>query len=150
MAGRGQQPKDPRVRARKNTDPIPQQKITGNWRAEPQPMPSDLLPEGDDWHPATVRMWDRMVSSPLSENWTETEWSELEVLAVLHHEFMRKRSFTLASELRLRGAKFGVTPEDKARLRIVLVDADEKDNKRAPKPAANAWGDLRALPNTGA
>jgi hypothetical protein len=64
----------------------------------------------------------------------------LEACAVLHHEFMKKRTFTLASELRLRMAKFGATPEDRARLRIVFADADEKDEKRAsrqPDPYAH-------------
>jgi hypothetical protein len=37
----------------------------------------------------------------------------------------------LAAEVRLRVAKFGETPEDRARLRMVFADADEKGEKRA-------------------
>jgi hypothetical protein len=107
-----------------------------------------LLPDGDEWHPATVRWWERWSQSGITETWAAVDWSELEACAVLHHEFMRKRSFTLASEIRLRMAKFGATPEDRARLRIVFADADEKDEKRA-KPGSRAkerYGDLVALP----
>ena len=41
-----------------------------------------------------------------------------------------KGQWTLAAEVRLRVAKFGATPEDRARLRMVFADADEKDDKR--------------------
>lgn len=77
------------------------------------------------------------------------DWSELEACAVLHHQYMRKRSFSLAGELRLRMAKFGATPEDRARLRIQIADADEKDEKRAAKSGASArerYASLRVLP----
>jgi hypothetical protein len=79
------------------------------------------------------------------------DWSELEACAVLHHEFMRKRSFTLGSELRLRMAKFGATPEDRARLRIQIADADERDAKRpGPPPSRERRGTLHALKAPGA
>ena len=75
------------------------------------------------------------------------DWSELEACAVLHHEYMRKRTFTLASELRLRMGKFGGTPEDRARLRITLADADEKDAKRPVRGGTSQrYGDLHVLP----
>ncbi len=145
MAGRGPAPKPGDRKAGHSKSPIPEKTVT-NWKTERRDLPTDLLPGGEDWHPATVRVWNGM--SSFSETWTETEWCELEAYVVLHNEFMRKRTFTLASELRLRGAKFGVTPEDKARLRIVLVDADEKDAKRptAPVSARDRIGSLHALP----
>jgi hypothetical protein len=90
-------------------------------------LPGDLLPDGEVWHPATLRWWQRWCESPLTDNLPAVDWSELAACAVLHHEYMRKRTFTLASELRLRMAKFGATPEDRARLRIQLdlLDGDE-------------------------
>lgn len=103
-----------------------------------QAMPDDLLGPDEMWHPATVRWWDRWASSPLVETWTAVDWSEFEACAVLHHEFMKKRTFTLASEIRLRMQKFGATPEDRARLRIAFADADERDDKRQSRQAAGA------------
>jgi hypothetical protein len=48
-----------------------------------------------------------------------------------------KGQWTLAAELRLRVAKMGATPEDRARLRITFADADEKDEKRAAREAGS-------------
>jgi hypothetical protein len=58
-----------------------------------------------------------------------------------------KGQWTLAAEVRLRVAKFGATPEDRARLRMVFADADEKDEKRAAKasPAREKYKGLRAV-----
>lgn len=117
-------------------------------------LPEDLLPVEDgireSWHPATLRWWRRWSESPLAASLPAVDWSELEATAVLHHEFMRKRTFTLASELRLRMQKFGATPEDRMRLRILVADADEKDGgdaaHRASGAAAKArFGGLRAV-----
>lgn len=150
MPGRGPAPKDPKRRARANKDPIPARTIDADGVVGPQPLPDDLLPDGDDWHPATRRWWDRWCESPLAQTLLLVDWSELEACAVMHHEFMRKRTFTLASELRLRMAKFGSTPEDRARLRISIADADEKDAKRSPAQSARLrYGDLRAVPASG-
>lgn len=145
MAGRGPAPKPPHRRAGKAKDPHPMRTVDAA-PLSPMGLPSDLLPEGDEWHPATQRWWGRWCESPLAVNLPAVDWSELEACAVLHHEFMRKRSFTLGSELRLRMAKFGATPEDRARLRIQLADADEKDSKRpAELSARERRGTLHAL-----
>lgn len=150
MAGRGPAPKDPSRRARVNKDPIPTRVIEVDSVA-PMELPVDLLPDGDEWHPATLRWWRRWCESPLAADLPEVDWAELEACAVLHHEFMRKRSFTLGSELRLRMAKFGATPEDRARLRIQLATADEKDHRR-PDPGKGSrkrYGDLHVLRPSG-
>lgn len=150
MAGTGPRPKAVDRRARTNKDPIPTLTIASEGQ-EPASLPMDLLPEGDEWHPATLRWWGRWCESPLAQNLPAVDWSELEACAVLHHEFMRKRSFTLGSELRLRMAKWGATPEDRARLRIVIADADAKDEGRPAVPSARERrGTLRALPAAGA
>lgn len=132
MAGYGPPPKDPSRRAR-NNKPAAALRMIEAERVEPYSLPDDLLPVDEDgyrdhWHPATLRWWDRWRKSPLAENLTAVDWSELEATAVLHHEYMRKRSFTLASELRLRMAAFGATPADRMRLRILVSDADVKDS----------------------
>lgn len=138
MAGRGPQPKAANRRARSNKDPIQGRVVELAQQIEPMSLPGDLLPDDEEWHPATLRWWARWCESPLAENLPEVDWSELEACAVLHHEFMRKRSFTLGSELRLRMAKWGATPEDRARLRITIADADAKDDRRAAPAGGSA------------
>lgn len=136
-------PKDPAQRVRRNKDPRPTLTVAVTPSAGPRELPEDLLPWGADlgeretWHPATLRWWKRWTESPLAERLPEVDWSELEATAVLHHEFMRKRTFTLASELRLRMQKFGATPEDRMRLRILVAVADEKESPAA-RPAGSA------------
>lgn len=106
----------------------------------------DLLPDGDEWHPATLRWWKRWCDSPLAQNLPAVDWSELEACAVLHHEYMRKRTFTLASELRLRMAAYGATPADRARLRYSVATADEKDERRSKvAPERQTFRPLKAV-----
>jgi hypothetical protein len=129
MPGKGPVPKDPEKRARRNAPPTPLRVLTLTPVSAPT-LPDDLLDESEVWHPATLRWWQRWCESPLSDTWTGVDWSFLEETAVLHHEYMKKRTFTLGSELRLRESKMGATEEDRNRLRIISADADKKDDKR--------------------
>jgi hypothetical protein len=125
-------PKDPARRARRNKDTIPT-RIFAVRPVDPYPLPDDLLPPGDtDWHPATRRWWARWCESPLAADLPAVDWSELEATAVLHHQYMHKRTFTLAGELRLRMQLFGATPLDRARLRYQVANAEgiEAENDR--------------------
>lgn len=91
-------------------------------------------------------MWGR---SAQADTFTATDWSFLLDTALMHHAMWSKGQWTLAAEVRLRVAKYGATPEDRARLRMVFADADEKDEKRAAKAGASArerYGKLRVLP----
>jgi hypothetical protein len=121
MAGKGPVPKEHRSRSYDSPElarieaPV----------VVPYELPLDLLPAGEVWHPATVRWWSRWVESPLAAALPSVDWSELEATAVLHHEFMRKRTFSLAGELRLRMAAFGATPADRMRLKIKVVEGGE-------------------------
>jgi hypothetical protein len=91
------------------------------------------LPEDIDWHPRTVAWWNMWRRSAQADTFTESDWSFLLDTALMHHAMWSKGQWTLAAEVRLRVAKFGATPEDRARLRMVFADADEKDEKRAAK-----------------
>lgn len=151
MAGRGPAPKDPGRRARTNKDSVPLRVITAEPVAQPELPDFEIEVDGElvefVW-PARTREWWRMWrDSPLSREFTSTDWSELLDTAVLHARFWRG-DVKLAPELRLRVAKFGATPEDRARLRITFAQADEADEKRAvPKPSSRARrGGLKALP----
>lgn len=145
MSGRGPAPKSPSRRARRNADPVQQTVL----RFEPAEAPA--LPNDIDWHPRTRDWWQTWIDAPQSENFTATDWSFLLDTALMHHAMWSKGQWTLAAEVRLRVAKMGATPEDRARLRIVFADADEKDGKRAghvpPESARKRFGTLHALPD---
>lgn len=146
MAGPGKIPKPAERRAGHSA--APGTTVLPFEAAGRQEMPNDLLEDNEAWHPATIRWWNRMADSSLSESWSAVDWSEFEACAVLHHEFMKKRTFTLASEIRIRMAKFGATPEDRARLRMAFADADEKDEKRSGRVTSSSRerrGPLRAV-----
>lgn len=86
------------------------------------------LPDTYEWPPATLAWWKTWRTCAQASKFTETDWSFLLDTAVLHAEFwMGNRA--LAPELRLRAAKFGATPEDRARLKI------EVGNPNAPTKA---------------
>jgi len=145
MAGRGPAPKPADRRARRNKDQIPHTVLRFE-RADQPPLPDDV-----DWHPRTRAWWAMWGRAPQSELFTATDWSFLLDTALMHHAMWSKGQWTLAAEVRLRVAKFGATPEDRARLRMVFADADEKDEKRLAKQqqgqsARERYGNLRVLP----
>lgn len=153
MAGRGFAPKDPDRKTGRTTDPIPHTTIPfvpGSQPALPRLTTTD--PElGEvivDWHPMTVEWWRVWSEAAQSDTFTATDWMVLLETAYLHHQFWNGDS-KVGAEIRLRVAKFGATPEDRARLRMFFADADRKDAERGvssgqPAPAS-PYGGLRAV-----
>ena len=127
MSGRGPAPKNPEARARRNADPIALRII----RADPTSQPDlpDVMPNGDPWPGQTLAWWRMWCESPLSPDFTANDWSELLDAAVLHGLVWTGEAKWLP-ELRLRVAKFGATPDDRARLRITFAQADDAESKR--------------------
>ena len=79
------------------------------------------LPDTHEWPQATLDWWKTWRTCAQASTFTDTDWSFLLDTAVLHAEFWLGNR-ALAGELRLRAAKFGATPEDRARLRIEIGD----------------------------
>jgi hypothetical protein len=139
MAGTGPPPKPSESRARRNKEPVPLRVIV----AEPVPQPAlpTIHVEKDGelvefvWPALTEQWWAMWSSSPLSTEFTATDWSELMDTALLHAQFWQGR-LGLAAELRLRVAKFGATPEDRARLRITFAQADAADESRGTRQSS--------------
>lgn len=140
MAGNGPPPKDPDRKARRNK--TPQMRVI---IAEPVPQPDlpsiEIEKDGQlvefVWPARTHQWWQMWGESPLAAEFTATDWSELLDTALLHAQYWSGR-LSLAGELRLRVAKFGATPEDRARLRITFAQADEADEKRGTRKASSA------------
>jgi hypothetical protein len=149
MAGRGPAPKDPNKRARKNSDPIPLRVV----HADPakQPELADILGEINPltdapWHSATLRFWQYLSEFPTTANLQSAQWASL-ARAMMIDDAMVSGETKLAAESRLRLAKYGIDPDDLARLRIQIVQADEAEEKRGP--AAGQAARQRRGPLTG-
>lgn len=87
------------------------------------------LPEGIEWPERTRQWWAMWAESPLSETFGHTDWDFLLDTAILHASYW-SGDMSAAAELRIRVAKFGATPEDRARLRIQFAEADDRDSSR--------------------
>lgn len=119
MAGRGPT-KDPRA-IRRNKEPDKQLiKSDGVLRGFPLPegMLTDKFGDPEDWHPATIRWWNSWRQSPQAAAMlSEPDWYALLDTALIHHNMWKNGRWEFASEVRLRVAKFGATPEDRIRLK---------------------------------
>ncbi|MFD0276164.1 hypothetical protein ACFVHB_19985 [Kitasatospora sp. NPDC127111] len=85
-------------------------------------LPEGVLGEDDgesvDWHPMTKLWWESWRTSAQAQTFTATDWLFLIDTALMHHTMWAKGRWEFASEVRLRAAKFGATPEDRMRLKI--------------------------------
>lgn len=122
MAGRGPAPsKDRSQRVRPGKDVPATTVITGDDELRGPDLPTDALPEPEQWHPRTMAWWDTWRRSAQAQAFTATDWDFLIDTALMHHTMWSKGRWEFASELRLRAAKFGATPEDRARLRMQVT-----------------------------
>ncbi len=124
MAGRGPAPKPSSRRARGGKDDQP----TTILRFEEAEQPK--LPEGFPWPDSTLEWWKMWADSPQAEHFGSTDWSFLLDTALLHANLWGNGDTSVLPELRIRVAKFGATPEDRARLRMQFAEADEADGRR--------------------
>ena len=142
MAGRGPAPKDRSRRIRPGKDHVPQSVVSPD-----DEVRGPELPEGEDWPAQTRRWWETWRRSPQAQTFTDTDWDFLLDTAVLHAQLWNGH-MTAAAELRLRVAKFGATPEDRARLRLQIKAPGELDvtTNAADKPAPGGrYGHLRPV-----
>lgn len=145
MAGIGPAPKDKSRRAHRGQDIIPTTVLRFELASQPPlPRPPKWLKA---WPAVTRRWWAMWASSAQSDHLTATDWDFLLDTALLHAQVWGQGDMKQLAELRLRVAKFGATPEDRARLRMTFAQADELDSKRPPEASSRErYGDLRVLP----
>jgi len=132
MGGQGFAPQVRRARPRdekKRKDEL--HTVVADGRRRGPRLPAGVLPDGDDWHPRTLAWWETWRKSAQARILTPTDWDFLLDTALLHHVMWTKGRWEFASEVRLRAAKFGATPEDRMRLKLT-VDSPEA----AAKPSA--------------
>lgn len=131
MAGRGPAPKNPDERRRRNT---PESELT--IVASDGKTHGPELPDGIDWPDATRDWWTTWRKCAQASTFTDTDWSFLLDTAILHMEFW-DGDRSVAGELRLRAAKFGATPEDRARLKIAVGEPQERSAPRTRDKSGN-------------
>lgn len=120
----GPAPKPKGRRARRNADTVPTT-ILRFQEAEQPP-----LPENQAWPEETLEWWKMWAESPQAEHFGTTDWEFLKDTALLHAMLWGNADTSVLAELRIRVAKFGATPEDRARLRMQFAEADERDGRR--------------------
>lgn len=122
--------KDPAVRARNNPENRPFRVVELKTCPQP-PLPKGFPYDGKTfkWPQITVDWWDHWADSPLIDGFTVHDWDYLLDTAVLHAKHWLGLDAKAAGEMRQRLSRFGVTPEDRAKLRIILVDADNKEEE---------------------
>lgn len=119
---------DPRA-IRRNKENKEKTLISSDGELHGFPLPDDILfdkfGEIEDWHPATVRWWNAWRKAPqASQMLSEPDWLFLLDTALIHHSMWKNQKWEFANELRMRLAKFGATPEDRARLRMEIEVPD--------------------------
>lgn len=147
MAGRGPAPKDPSTRVRRNKPPTAERVIEVERGTQPE-LP-EVMPGGDEWPAQTVAWWRMWAEHPIAEDYTDSDWSFLLDTALIHGAYW-SGNLAFGGELRQRVAKFGATPEDRARLRISYAVADKSEREAAKgqtpaekKPRAKKKADPR-------
>lgn len=157
MAGIGPAPKEPSKRARRNKDAVPMKAIMVVPAAKPE-LPQFSISVSNDgmvstqeftWPESTVIWWQMLDAHPLAGEFTGLDWSYLLDTARLHAAFWMGR-IDLASELRLREAKYGFTPEDRSRLRwqfasAVGAEADAASKTAKAMSSRARYGDVKPL-----
>jgi hypothetical protein len=152
MAGRGSAPMRPEQRSpRAKGDPVALRVLPSVQAEQPDLPDFQIEVDGElvsfSWPAQTRTWWQMWADSPLSSEFTSTDWSELLDTALLHARFWRG-DHKVAAELRLRVSKHGATAEDRMRLRITFAQAQEAEAK-APQGKASARdrrGPLTSVP----
>lgn len=124
MAGAGPAPKSARSRAR---DTANRETVKSDGKVGGPELPEGWLGVDAktgaeiDWHPATKKWWDNWRRSPQGTRMvTDVDWDFLLDTALMHHTMWANGRWEFSAEVRLRAAKFGATPEDRARLKYEI------------------------------
>lgn len=151
MAGRGPAPKPAHMRQRRN------RKAGAAVLTAPENprVPELTSPDGREWHPMTLRWWERVWESPMANEYLPSDVDGLERLAVLVDDFYLATSASnrkeLLQEIRLQEARFGLSPVDRSRLQWEIEKGEQAARKRQPpkepatEPAGRIQGDPRQV-----
>jgi hypothetical protein len=147
MAGRGMAPKGTRSRARDSrARDAEMNRVEDDGELRGPLLPEGVLPDDEDWHPRTRQWWETWRRSPQAQTFIETDWDFLLDTALLHHVMWTKGRWEFASEVRLRAAKYGATPEDRMRLKLKIeTPADKLAAPETPRSTSDRRKNLRIV-----
>src|SRR4051794_24756945 len=121
-------PKHPSARARRNKTPGAR---TLSAARDPKGPALPKRASAEAWNPMTVAWWKDIWSSPMSNEYDESDKHGLFVLAVLVDRFWATGDPQLAGEIRLQRQCFGLSPIDRRRLSWEIDRGEEAEAKRA-------------------
>ena len=98
------------------------------------------LPSSRKWPAETLAWWETWRTCALASTFIDTDWSFLLDTAVLHAQFWSGNQ-SVAAELRIRVAKFGATPEDRARLKVEVGDPNKSVVSKQVQPKSSRQRD---------
>lgn len=148
MAGRGPAPKDPsrlagHGAAKKRAGQIRVVEVDPTDQPSLQELFGDENPAtGLEWSKATLRFWGEIGEFVKVQLLQNAQWSLLGRAMILD-DAVNRGELKLASEARLQIAKFGIAPDDMARMRIQFAAAEEADEKRDRRRAGSAGASVR-------
>lgn len=145
----GPAPKPMGTKGGRTPDKVPF-RVMGLPVAEQPPLPESFILQDADGDGGWIRRrikypketqtwWDHWTNSPLNDGFTEHDWDYLLEVSIIHAMFwLGIDRMKCAAELRQRMSLFGVTPVDRAKLRIVAVTADSAEETAAEAARLNA------------
>lgn len=109
-----------------------------------------MPPHEGDWHPRTVKWWERVWSSPMASQYIDTDLDALERLCDAIEDRHRAKSANarreLDAEIRIREASFGLTQLDRHRLQwIVPRKNPDEQPARPPERRPDRTADPRSV-----
>ncbi|WP_030706478.1 hypothetical protein [Streptomyces sp. NRRL F-2580] len=119
--------------ARRNTDhALGERKLSGQIGAGRElPKALGITTSG------AKRFWKTWASAPQTEDWMDTDWTELEIVTKLVDAFYLG-DMKLAGEIRQRVGKWGATTEDRARLRMSFDKQAQGEAAGPPQTTSHA------------
>lgn len=103
--------------------------------AEPRRRAAPKLPADHPWREETRVWWRDVWRSPMAGEYTVSDRHGLLLLARLVDRFWTEPTTALASEIRLQGQLYGLSPLDRRRLQWEVGRGEEAERKRSrPKP----------------
>lgn len=143
MAGRGPAPKASRSRQRDEPETTT---IVDDGQLHGPDLPEGVLPDGEDWHVQTRALWDALRRNPLLADEPDLGWQFLVDTALMHHTMWQKGRWEFASEVRLRVAKYGATPEDRLRLKVKIATPEQvKSESETPADTTSRRRSMRIV-----
>jgi hypothetical protein len=93
------------------------------------------LPPGIDWPEQTQALYEALRRDPIAQALTDADWHHVIDTMSLHRLLWTdepSNAIKVASEVRLRLAQLGITPESRLRLRMLIASPDERAEQLRP------------------